>query len=152
MFPKPIEKSSAAVRTSYQLILPVALIVWLLPLLAIFLTSIRPAADINSGNVFGWPSDFLFLENYTAVFTQSKAGLYLWNSLRITIPTMIISVALSCLTGYALSIYRFKWSIPLFFIFVAGNFVPFQILMVPVRDLSVPVSYTHLTLPTICSV
>jgi|GEM_PF-6836980 len=85
MFPKPIEKSSAAVRTSYQLILPVALIVWLLPLLAIFLTSIRPAADINSGNVFGWPSDFLFLENYTAVFTQSKAGLYLWNSLRITV-------------------------------------------------------------------
>ena len=137
MFPKPIEKSSTAVRTGYQLILPVALIVWLLPLLAIFLTSIRPAADINSGNVFGWPSDFLLLENYTAVFTQSKAGLYLWNSLRITIPTMIISVALSCLTGYALSIYRFKWAIPLFFIFVAGNFVPFQILMVPVRDLSV---------------
>jgi multiple sugar transport system permease protein len=137
MFPKPIEKYSAAVRTGYQLILPVALILWLLPLLAIFMTSIRPAADINSGNVFGWPSDFLLLENYTAVFTQSKAGLYLWNSLRITIPTMIISVALSCLTGYALSIYRFKWTIPLFFIFVAGNFVPFQILMVPVRDLSV---------------
>ena len=44
MFPKPIEKSSAALRTSYQLILPVALFLWLLPLLAIFLTSIRPAA------------------------------------------------------------------------------------------------------------
>jgi len=137
MFPKPIEKSKPGVRFSYQLILPIALIIWLLPLLAIFLTSLRPAADINSGNVFGWPSDFLLIENYTAVFTQSKAGLYLWNSLRITIPTVIISVALSCLTGYALSIYRFKLAIPLFFIFVAGNFVPFQILMVPVRDLSV---------------
>jgi multiple sugar transport system permease protein len=27
--------------------------------------------------------------------------------------------------------------LPLFFLFVAGNFVPFQILMVPVRDLTV---------------
>jgi multiple sugar transport system permease protein len=48
-------------------------------------------------------------------------------------------VSLACLAGYALSIYRFKAAIPLFFIFVAGNFVPFQILMVPVRDLSVSV-------------
>ncbi|MFT6640098.1 MAG: multiple sugar transport system permease protein, partial [Flavobacteriaceae bacterium] len=118
MFPKPIEKSSASVRTSYQIILPIALFVWLLPLLAIFLTSIRPALDINAGNIFGVPSDFLLVENYTAVFTQSKAGLYLWNSIRVTIPTVILAVGLSCLTGYALSVYRFKWAIPLFFIFV----------------------------------
>lgn len=137
MFPKPIEKSSVAIRAGYQIILPVALFLWLLPLLAIFLTSIRPAADINVGNIFGIPSDFLLVENYLAVFQQSNAGTYLWNSVRITIPTVIISVGLSCLTGYALSVYRFKWAVPLFFIFVAGNFVPFQILMVPVRDLSV---------------
>ncbi len=117
--------------------MPVALIIWLLPLIAIFLTSIRPASDINSGNVFGWPTDFLMLENYSAVFIQSKAGLFLWNSVRITVPTVIISVSLACLAGYALAIYRFKAAIPLFFVFVAGNFVPFQILMVPVRNLSV---------------
>ncbi|MFK8078514.1 MAG: carbohydrate ABC transporter permease [Granulosicoccus sp.] len=137
MFPKPVEKSTPLVRNGYQALLPVALFLWLLPLLAIVLTSIRPGSDINAGNVFGWPSEFLLIENYTAVFTESKAGQYIWNSLRITIPTMILTVGLSCLTGYALSIYRFKWAVPLFFIFVAGNFVPFQILMVPVRELSV---------------
>lgn len=137
MFPTPIEKSSPTARTAYQAFLPVALIIWLLPLIAIFLTSIRPASDINSGNVFGWPTDFLMLENYSAVFIQSKAGLFLWNSVRITVPTVIISVSLACLAGYALAIYRFKAAIPLFFVFVAGNFVPFQILMVPVRNLSV---------------
>ena len=137
MFPKPIEKSTPAVRAGYQVMLPVALFLWLLPLLAIVLTSIRPGGDINAGNVFGWPSEFMLVDNYTAVFTQSKAGQYIWNSIRITVPTMILTVALSCLTGYALSVYRFKWAVPLFFIFVAGNFVPFQILMVPVRDLSV---------------
>ncbi|MEL6202916.1 MAG: carbohydrate ABC transporter permease, partial [Pseudomonadota bacterium] len=57
-------------------------------------------------------------------------------TLIITVPTVIISVGLACLTGYALAIYRFKWALPLFFVFVAGNFVPFQILMLPVVDLS----------------
>lgn len=137
MFPRPIEKSTPGVQTAYKTFLPVALFLWLLPLLAIFMTSIRPASDINSGNVFGWPSSFQMLENYTAVFTQSEAGQYFLNSIWITVPTVILSVALACLAGYALAIYRFKAALPLFFLFVAGNFVPFQILMVPVRNLSV---------------
>ena len=137
MFPKPIQKSSSGVRAAYKTFLPISLFVWLLPLLAIFMTSIRPAADINSGNVFGWPSDFQMLENYVAVFRDSEAAQYFLNSLKITIPTMILSVGLACLAGYALAVYRFKAALPLFFMFVAGNFVPFQILMVPVRNLSV---------------
>jgi len=137
MFPRPIEKSSTGAQLAYKLALPVALIIWLLPLLAIFMTSIRPAADINTGNMFGIPSSFNMVENYVAVFTQSDALAYFWNSVKVTIPTVIISVSLACLAGYGLAIYKFKFALPLFFLFIAGNFVPFQILMVPVRDLSV---------------
>ncbi|KPB01910.1 carbohydrate ABC transporter permease [Ahrensia marina] len=137
MFPRPIEKSSVGVQTAYKIFLPIALFIWLLPLLAIFMTSVRSAADINSGNVFGWPTDFQIIENYTAVFTQSDAVTYFLNSIKITLPTVAISVALACLAGYALAIYRFRAALPLFFVFIAGNFVPFQILMVPVRQLSV---------------
>ena len=137
MFPTPIEKTSGGLRLAYKVALPIALFLWLLPLLAIFMTSIRPLADINTGNMFGWPSAFNMIENYTAVFTQSKALTYFWNSIKVTIPTVIISVSLACLAGYGLAIYKFKYALPLFFLFIAGNFVPFQILMVPVRDLSV---------------
>ena len=137
MFPRPIQKSAAPARFAYQAFLPFALILWLLPLIAILLTSIRSAQDINSGNVFGWPSEFALIENYTAVFTQSAAAQYMWNSVLITVPTVAISVTLACLAGYALAIYRFRVALPLFFLFVAGNFIPFQILMVPVRDMSV---------------
>ena len=49
---------------------------------------------------------------------------------------MIGAVALSCLTGFALAIYKFKGNLLVFFMFVAGNFVPFQILAMPVRDLT----------------
>jgi len=137
MFPTPIEKTSGRLRLAYKIALPIALFLWLLPLLAIFVTSIRPAADINSGNMFGIPSSINLIENYVAVFTQSEALSYFWNSVKVTIPTVIISVGLACLAGYGLAIYKFKLALPLFFLFIAGNFVPFQILMVPVRDLSV---------------
>ena len=137
MFPRPIERSKRIVRYAYQSFLPVALFLWLLPLLAIFLTSVRGAKDINTGNVFGWPSKFQLIENYTAIFTQTEALKYFINSCLITLPTVALSVLLACLAGYSLAIYRFKLALPLFFIFVAGNFVPFQILMIPVRDMSV---------------
>lgn len=136
MFPKPIQKASSRAQTAYKIFLPVSLVIWLLPLIAIFLTSIRPAEDINTGNMFGWPSAFRLLDNYTRVFTESEAGTYFINSLLITIPTVAISVSLACLAGYALAIYRFRAALPLFFIFVAGNFIPFQILMIPVRELT----------------
>jgi len=136
MFPAPIEKSTSTVQTAYKVALPFALLLWLLPLIAIFLTSIRPAVDINTGNVFGIPSEFNLIENYSAVFQQTDAWRYMVNTLIITLPTMAMSVGLACLTGYALAIYKFKSALPIFFIFVAGNFVPFQILMLPVIDLS----------------
>jgi multiple sugar transport system permease protein len=47
------------------------------------------------------------------------------------------TLVLSCMAGYALGAYRFKGNIAIFFMFVAGNFVPFQILMVPVREVTI---------------
>ena len=137
MFPKPIEKSPILSQATYKIALPIALFIWLVPLIAVLLTSVRSAADINAGNYWGWPTGFFLLENYTAVFSNSPMGTFILNSFKITIPTIILTLALSCLAGYALAVYRFRLNMSLFFIFIAGNFVPFQILMVPVRELSV---------------
>ena len=139
MFPTPIQKQSMAAQVSYQALLPLALIMWLLPLIAVALFSIRPLADFANGNYWGMPSSFEFFENYGKVFFESDMPRYLWNSVLITVPTVIGAVALSCMTGFALGIYRFRGNLLIFFMFIAGNFVPFQILMVPVRDLTVSV-------------
>ncbi|QBF30843.1 carbohydrate ABC transporter permease [Thalassococcus sp. S3] len=136
MFPKPIETQSAAAQTLYKTALPVALLLWLAPLLAVALFSVKPGADFSNANYWGLPSAFAVAENYGAVFLQSDMPRYLLNSFMITIPTVIGAVALSCMTGFALGIYKFRGNIWIFFMFVAGNFVPFQILMVPVRDLT----------------
>ena len=136
MFPRPVQSMSPAARTAYKVALPVMLILWLLPLLGVAMTSLRPSSDLAQGNYFGMPS-YLAFSNYLDVFRNSPFASYMLNSFRVTIPTMIGAVALSCLTGYALAVYKFKGNLLIFFIFVAGNFVPFQILMVPVRDLTV---------------
>ncbi len=136
MFPTPIERRSRIVQRSYKIALPVALVVWLLPLIAVALTSIRSQGDIIAGNYWGWPTSFNLIENYTSIFTNTPLAHYIWNSFRVTVPAMIGAVALSCMAGFAFAVYRFKGNLLLFFMFVAGNFVPFQILMVPVRDLT----------------
>ena len=137
MFPTPIEKTSRQWQITYQIILPIVLVIWLLPLIAVAMFSMKPAADFTNGNYWGLPSSFEMFNNYGRVFFESNMPRYLLNSLFITIPTVIGAVALSAMAGFALGIYRFKGNLLIFFMFIAGNFVPFQILMVPVRDLTI---------------
>ncbi|WP_368184720.1 carbohydrate ABC transporter permease [Aestuariibius sp. HNIBRBA575] len=137
MFPTPLEKTSRTWQITYQGLLPVAVILWLLPLLAVAIFSVKPAADFAGGEYWNWPSEFAGFENYMRVFTDSPMPRYVLNSFMITIPTVIGAVALSCMTGFALGVYKFRFNLAVFFLFIAGNFVPFQILMVPVRDLTI---------------
>jgi multiple sugar transport system permease protein len=137
MFPTPIAKRSRRWQLTYQAVLPFALILWLLPLIAVAMFSIKPAADFANGNYWGWPSSFEGFANYGKVFFESNMPRYLMNSVFITVPTVLGAIALSSMAGFALGIYRFKGNLLIFFMFIAGNFVPFQILMVPVRDLTI---------------
>ncbi|WP_136659540.1 carbohydrate ABC transporter permease [Nitratireductor sp. XY-223] len=137
MFPTPIQKTPRRWQITYQSFLPLALIMWLLPLIAVGIFSVKPEGDFSAGQYWSLPSTFGGFENYGKVFFQSDMPRYLLNSLLITVPTAIGAVALACMAGFALGIYKFKLNLWIFFLFVAGNFVPFQILMVPVRDLTV---------------
>ena len=136
MYPEPIQKSPFIVRGSYRIILYVAMVIWSLPLAGVFLTSFRSLADINSGNYWGWPTEFALVENYTQIFTVTPMIKYFFNSLVITIPTVIGTLLLSSLAGYSLAKHRFRGNFLIFALFIAGNFVPAQILMIPVRNLT----------------
>ena len=54
----------------------------------------------------------------------------------ITLPAVFCAIALATLGGYALAKFKFRGNLLMFCIFVGGNFVPFQILMVPVRNMT----------------
>ena len=126
MFPTPIEKASPITQYLYKIALPVALLIWLVPLLGVMMTAVRGAGDITAGNLWGTPSEWMLITNLTDVFTNTPMLHFIINSFKITIPTMIGAVALSCMAGFALSAYRFRGNLLLFFTFVAGNFFSHQ--------------------------
>ena len=136
MFPTPIHQRPIVNQYIYKIFLPISLIIWLIPIFGILMTSIRGLGDITAGNMWGTPSEFLLFSNLYDVLTNTPMIKYTLNSFKVTIPTMLGAVALSCMTGFALANYKFKTNLIIFFIFIAGNFVPFQILMIPVRDLT----------------
>lgn len=135
MYPVPIPERRHWLRAIYGGSVTVVLLIWLLPLFAVLLTSLRTLAAINAGHFWTIPKTFDF-GNYLQVFTQTHMARYLVNSLIITLPAVAGAIALSTLAGFALAKYRFRFNVALFAIFIGGNFVPYQILMVPVRDFS----------------
>jgi len=137
MFPAPLDNAPPATRMAYRLAVAVALVLWLIPLAAVLMTSVRSLEDINLGNYWGWPRRWLLVENYSAVFTTTAMGTFLVNSLLIAVPSVLGAILLSSMAGFALAKYRFRGNVALFALFTAGNFIPFQILMIPVRRLTI---------------
>ena len=88
------------------------------------------------GNYWGMPKEWKF-SNYAEVFQQTPMARYMLNTVIITLPAVAGAITLATLAGFALAKYRFRGNLLLFCMFVGGNFVPFQILMVPVRNMTV---------------
>ncbi len=65
--------ASAPARYCYQVALPIALFLWLLPLLGVALFSVRPDADLAQGNYWGMPSGHR-LRELRLVFQNTPFG------------------------------------------------------------------------------
>ena len=135
MYPNQISPRRRGMRVLYGCVVAFAIAIWLLPLLAVLLTSLRSLAEIDAGEFWTWPKRLAFV-NYVDVFRQTGMARYLLNSLIITVPAVIGAITLATLAGFALAKYRFRGDRLLLALFIGGNFVPYQILMVPVRDFS----------------
>ena len=72
MFPTPIDKTSRAWQLTYQGLLPLALIFWLLPLIAVAVFSVRPEADFANGSYWGVPTSYELLANYGKVCVSDR--------------------------------------------------------------------------------
>ena len=88
MFPTQISSRNKLGRAIYLCLVFGILILWLLPLIAVMLTSIRSFEDINAGNYWGVPSKIHFMQNYSEVFLRTPMLRYLLNSLIVTLPAV----------------------------------------------------------------
>jgi multiple sugar transport system permease protein len=110
-------------------------LVWILPILASLMTSLKTADELSRGKFWTLP-ETLTLGNYVEVFVTGGFSKYFLNSLLITIPSVLCILFFSSLNGYALSKMRFPGRQQLLLGFVGGMLLPFQILLIPVFYLS----------------
>lgn len=110
-------------------------IVWLLPVGGAILTALRSMDDLIANGFWSRP-EALTLDNFRESWSTGMVGRYLFNSFIVTIPALIGTLFLSALSGFVLAHYRFKGNIFIYLTFVGGMLIPYQILMIPVFQLS----------------
>ncbi|MCP4195554.1 MAG: carbohydrate ABC transporter permease [Proteobacteria bacterium] len=113
----------------------VFVLVYMSPFFSAIITSVRTQEDISLNGFWSIPSEITF-ENYPNAWIKGRVSRYLLNSFIITIPALIGTIFLSSLSAFALARYRFRANKPIYFMYVAGTMLPFQILLLPVFLLS----------------
>lgn len=125
-------KTGKRARTALTyLVLTGLAILWLIPIFAALLTALRTMDDITINGFWSIPGIITF-DNFTEAWTSARVSQYLVSSFIVTIPSLIGMLFLSSLTAYALARFKFVLNIPIYFMFVAGTMLPFQILLLPV--------------------
>ncbi|MDK4718543.1 carbohydrate ABC transporter permease [Rhizobium sp. CNPSo 3968] len=133
--PKPSRLSGSQIGLYAFLIL--SALFFLLPLYTMLVTSLKSMEEIRQGHIFALPGTIDFNAWKTAwsgacMGTQCLGvRIGFWNSVKITVPAVAISVLIGAINGYALSMWRPKGSNLLFGLLMAGGLIPYQIFLYP---------------------
>jgi alpha-glucoside transport system permease protein len=147
--PETISRSIAETLSSRlgRVLVYVLVLFWTVPTFGLAVSSLRPENDVKTNgwwNVFGG-LDILrgkafTIDNYRAVLFEDKSGqslgFFFLNSLKITIPSVLISIVIASLFAYALSWMQFPGRNALFAGTVGLLVVPLQMGLVPLLRLT----------------
>lgn len=113
-------------------------IYYLIPLYVMIVTSLKGMPEIRLGNIFSPPVEITF-EPWVKAWATACTGLNcdglsrgFWNSVRITVPSTLISILIASVNGYALANWRFKGAELFFTILIIGAFIPYQVMIYPI--------------------
>lgn len=135
--PKPKKTFSRTNIFLYGTLIVVSMY-YLLPLYVMIVTSLKGMPEIRMGNVFGPPMEVTF-EPWVKAWSEACTGINcdglsrgFGNSVRILIPSVLMSIIIASINGYALSHWKFKGSEVFFTILIIGAFIPYQTMLYPI--------------------
>jgi alpha-glucoside transport system permease protein len=147
--PSVVEESIASkigrlvAKTPLHLLLMAVALLWLLPTLGLFLTSLLPAADFGQlgwWKIFSKPSLSTW-ENYHEIFKNSSITHSLVTTLEIAIGGTVLPILVAALAGYAFAWLDFPGRDWIFLIVIGLLVVPLQMALIPIFSL-----YNHVGL------
>ncbi|HIZ35838.1 MAG TPA: carbohydrate ABC transporter permease [Candidatus Ruania gallistercoris] len=138
----PTVRRSAATgfrrRASNRIGSAIALVIavlWTVPTFGLFISSLRPEADIKSSGWWTILSDPQFtLENYQRILggaTSTNLAVYFQNSLVITIPATLAPLVLAIMASYAFSVLQWRGRDWVFVAVFTLQIVPLQMALIP---------------------
>lgn len=96
--------------------------------------------DIRTGYLISLPRE-ITIEAWVKAWDSACTGIncegmknYFWNSVRMVIPSVIISTLIGAVNGYIFSKWRFKGSETFFSFLLLGCFIPFQVILLPMSQ------------------
>ena len=135
--PKPKKALSRGNIFLYGTLIVVSMY-YLLPLYVMVVTSLKGMPEIRMGNVFGPPIEVTF-QPWVKAWSEACTGINcdglsrgFGNSVRILLPSVLLSIAIASINGYALSNWKFKGSETFFTILIIGAFIPYQTMLYPI--------------------
>ncbi len=133
--PPPAEVSAG--RIALYVFLALSAAFFLMPLYVMVVTSLKDMAEIRQGEIFALPGR-LTIAPWIKAWSSACSGLTcdgvsagFLNSVKITLPAVLASVALGAVNGYALSFWRFPGANLIFAVLMTGAFIPLQVFIYP---------------------
>jgi multiple sugar transport system permease protein len=116
-------------RVVLQVFLIVMAVGWLFPVAWAVYNSLR---DYDFTSTHGYFSFGGFtLENYIHAWEQGNFGQTFYNSVVITVPSVLLTLLLASAAAFVLARFSFKFNLAMLVLFTAGNLLPQQALLVP---------------------
>ncbi len=116
----------------------VVCVYYLLPLYVMIVTSLKGMPEIRLGNIFSPPVE-ITTEPWVKAWSEACTGVNcdglsrgFWNSVAILVPSVVLSIAIASVNGYALANWKFKGSEVFFTILIFGAFIPYQVMIYPI--------------------
>jgi len=121
----------------YGLLIAFAL-VYLIPLVVMVMTSLKPLDEVTGGNMFALPQHLTFAA-WIKAWGEARIGVsdtlgisgYFINSIKMVVPAVLISTLLGALNGYVLTKWRFPGHKLVFGMMLFACFIPFQSVIIP---------------------
>jgi glucose/mannose transport system permease protein len=131
--------SPARVRTArtvrYGLLLLFVIVVFI-PVYVLFVTSFKPASETGVADAWSLPDSWT-TESWKLAWESLSPSL--WRTFTLAIPASIIAAVLGSLNGFVLSRWRFPYADLVFTLFLFGMFIPYQAVMIPLRQLTLDI-------------